>query len=718
MGYEDGARMVGSTPASSSQQQQQYRTSRQSVMGGAGAPMGGNARASMMSSGGGGGGVTATPNNANRRSTMAQNSRQSIAPGARQSLAPGAFQPPPPVRPPANIDPRPLRSREFISEMKMRVHEYAERTGFGHAGYRGLTSLDSPTQSIFLSLFRHIFNSAIDPSYAFQLDAKKPEEEVMAILQEYRYPALGDVTKMHLGSASSLQYWPRTLAILDWMVGLSRFASDVPSGPLDRERVHGEMVADLVRMHAQATSALHSAPASERAEYQRQLDKVSADLREAEHGLGGEEGPADPDRWFYPFLWRCYERFWEGEDAYPDEMAQLEEDFEKQNASVRAEIERLAAEKSALQSEVEELTSGDSDLVKAQKANDLCRSDLKKFKTYRDEALVPRIDKLKLTISRLEESRAESTAELEKLQGQHESLSRQVSLQEMSSEEFDRLSGERAALTAEKERQEADIKEHENQRYKLELENSNMQQQLEEKLKVFNPLGAKVGLFPLKVRRADGAAPGAEELLEEIDLYLGNRSLLHPGLDLKGDLRARVADLRRKVDKAQRRAIEEKVERQEKYDEVCERLHQVNEQETEVRGRLEVIKESIEEITRLTDEETRAANDEQFQKDRKLENVHQAGHRQLAEVETRLVELRGHQRRLGTLARESLEKYKDELCAAVEECVGLKARVGECIEEVGLRVGVEFADGDDGEGGEEGGEEDVEMAVAGAEDEE
>lgn len=84
-----------------------------------------------------------------------------------------------------------------------------------------MASLDSPTQAIFLGLFRHIFHYAIDDHYTFQTDAKKPEEEIMAILQEYKYPAMGDVTKMLLGSASSSQYWPKTLGILDWMVTLS-----------------------------------------------------------------------------------------------------------------------------------------------------------------------------------------------------------------------------------------------------------------------------------------------------------------------------------------------------------------------------------------------------------------------------------------------------------------------------------------------------------------
>lgn len=576
-----------------------------------------------------------------------------------------------------------------MAEMKARVHEFAERTGFAHAGYRGIASLDSPTQSIFLGLFRHIFNSAIDPSYTFQLDAKKPEEEVMTVLQEYRYPSMGDITKMLLGSASSHQYWPKALGILDWMVNLAQLTAQIPSGPLDREQMHNENVARLVRAHAQATNDLNRAPKTmppeERGQLQQKLNETSAELREAEYG---PEDGADHDRWFYPFLWHCYERFWEGDDQYPDEISKLEELFQRRNSSVRADVERLQLEVDAYKAELEGLQKTRSPLTAVQEENDMIKGDIVKFIKFRDDSILPKIDKLKLTISRLEENRVESTRDLENLRANNKSLSEQVASQEMSSEEFDRLSNERAALMAEKDRLEADTRERENQRYDLELANANMQQRLEERLKVFNPLATKAGLFPLKVRRSDGG-PG-EELLDEIDLTPGQASLLHPGLDLKGDVRSKIAEIRRRVDKAQRRAIEEKVERQEKYDELCERLHQVREQESEVRARLEAVKEAIDSITQLMEEETRAANNDQSHQDRKVEQAQQAGRRQLAEAEKRLVDLRAHRENVGTLAAASLERYKDELCAAVEECVGLKARVGECIEEIGLKVGVEF----------------------------
>ncbi|CAO1629974.1 unnamed protein product [Parajaminaea phylloscopi] len=627
------------------------------------------------------------------QATTPNSHRRSVT--ARQSLAPGAFNLPTSAalggvaKPMQNADPRPLRSREYIAEMKARVHDFAEQTGFGHAGYRGYASLDSPTQAIFLGLFRHIFVNAIDSNYAFSLDARKPEEEIMTILQEYKYPAMGDVTKMLLGSASSQQYWPKTLGILDWMVGLSQSAQLVPPGPLAREDKQREHVAALTRAHAAAVSALHSAPRltapAEIESLQARVEEASAELREAEHGSEA----SDSDRAFFPFMWNCYESFWQGDDQFPDEVAKLEQLFEAKNASVKKEVERLTAERRKLEDYLKEMESVESPLARAQSDSDTLRGDLKKFTKYRDDILLPKVSKTKLTIARLMESREESQLELAKLTAQHENLTTQVSSQEMSAEEFDQLCADRAALTAEKDRLEVEIKEHENRRYELELANSNLQQHLEEKLKTFNPLGSRVGLFPLQVAAASGRG---EEYLDEIDLLLGQSTLLHPGVDFKSDLRPKIQSLRREVEVEQRKAIEEKVERQERYDEICERLHGLKEQSEEVSGRLEVLKESIDEIQRLTDEETRAFNDDQLIKERKLHAIEQSGYKQLQNAEAKLLELKAHQKHLAQMAHESLEGYKDELCAAVEECVGLKNRVGESLEVLAARVGVEPAE--------------------------
>lgn len=669
---------AGSTSGGGSTGTHRMSTSRQSI-----APGGSGTAGSRSSTVNGSAVGSATPNN-HRRSI---NGRQSLAPSAftlpTSSMALGGSSKPTP-----NVDPRPLRSREFVAEMKARVHEFAELTGFSHAGYKGYATLDSPTQAIFLGLFRHIFTSAIDPNYTFSVDVKKPEEEVMTILQEYRYPGIGDITKMLLGSASSQQYWPKTLGILDWMVGLSHSAHHVPPGPLSREEKQREHLAALTRAHAAAISAVNAAPRSiapaDLQALQLRVDETSADLREAEHG--GRDETTEADRAFFPFMWKCYERFWQGEDQFPDEIGRLEELFEAKNASVKKEVDRLDMEKRGLDEELKSLLDVESPLAKAESDSKLLQGDLAKFLMYRDEMLLPKVAKSKLVLERLESSRIETQAELDKLRSQHESLSAQVSSQEMSTEEFDKLSTERSNLSAEKQRLEAEIKDQENQRYDLELSNSNIQQRLEEKLKVFNPLGSRVGLFPLKVRRSHG--PG-DEYLDEIDLLLGQSTLLHPGLDLKHDLRNRIQELRRDVELEQRRAIEERVERQERYDEVCERLHPLKEQEDEIKGRLEVVKESIEEIQRMTDEETRTFNEDQNVKERKLNAAQQAGHKQLQSAEARLMELRAHQKHLAQLVQESLEGYKDELCVAVEECVGLKNRVGESAEEAAARMGLE-----------------------------
>lgn len=384
-------------------------------------------------------------------------------------------------------------------------------------------------------------------------------------------------------------------------------------------------------------------------------------------------------------MWKCYAKFWLGEDSFPEEIGDLETFFEKKNASVKTAVAKLETEKARVEAELHELEDGESPLEKAEATNAMYRNDLEKFTTYKEQVLLPKIERTKSTIRKLEAAKIEKAEELQKLKMQHKRLSEQVASQEMSSDEFDRLTAERSALAADKEKLEGEIRDHEKRRYHLEVMNANMQQRLEEKLKSFNPLAAKAGVFPLKVR----GSSSRDEYLEEIDLLLGQPSLLHPGLDLKTDLKNRITSIRKELEEGQSKAVGEKVEKQEQYDQVWERLHLLRAQESEARSRLEVIKESIDELTRLTEEETSASMEDANMKERKLQHASQAGHRTLAEIEARLVGLRTHVKQLRTLKDESLEKHKDELCAAVEQVMNLKKRVGESIEDIATKLGIE-----------------------------
>lgn len=419
-----------------------------------------------------------------------------------------------------------------------------------------------------------------------------------------------------------------------------------------------------------------------------QVDQAKAQLEEAEERQDEER----ENKLFHPFVWRCYQRFWDGEDDFPDEIDHLQKFFARKGASVRQEVESLRAERRTLEIELKELEMEDSPLAKATEARDIVRTDIRKFKMYRDDILLPKLEKGRITVDRLQETKRELVEKLRHLRAEQETLNAQVAAQEMSGEEFDRLTAERGNLMVEKDRLEEEIQGQENHRYDLELSNANMQQKLEEKLKVFNPLGTKVGIFPIKVRKSQG--PG-EEMIDEIDLQLGQTSLIHPGLDLKHDMRSKISQLRRRTEMEQRKAIEERVEKQERLDEISDRLHAVKQEETQVKAQLEVVREQIDDITARTDEETRQHNEDQLLKERKLQHAQQSGHRQLAEAEGRLIELRAHSKHLKTLAAESLEKYKDELCAAAEECLALKTRVGESIEEIGTKAGVTIKREDD-----------------------
>lgn len=55
-----------------------------------------------------------------------------------------------------------------------------------------------------------------------------------------------------------------------------------------------------------------------------------------------QEGP-DMSRLFFPFLWKCYAKFWDNQDAYPEELGELEAQFRKSSSHDRKFFDWRAA---------------------------------------------------------------------------------------------------------------------------------------------------------------------------------------------------------------------------------------------------------------------------------------------------------------------------------------------------------------------------------------
>lgn len=68
------------------------------------------------------------------------------------------------------------------------------------------------------------------------------------------------------------------------------------------------------------------------------------------------EDVIDDGELFYPFLWKSYEKFWDGQDTYPEETAELDDIFARRNASVTKEVEEMEDEQARLMEKTREFT--------------------------------------------------------------------------------------------------------------------------------------------------------------------------------------------------------------------------------------------------------------------------------------------------------------------------------------------------------------------------
>ena len=192
-----------------------------------------------------------------------------------------------------------------------------------------------PTQLAFVDMFQTIWKRYIDPEQIFESSAgtapggssgagpgagtsaglgtvmSKAVDEIIGLLKELSYPALDDLTKSRLSAAGSTGNWPYCLAMLGWLVQIGVSLETV----LDRfvfspHLLFQEKVND------------DSFPLGVR---NRVPDPISTEP--------GSDFMDDRMRFFYPYLYKTYDKFWDNQDEFPEEREELERIFGELGAS-------------------------------------------------------------------------------------------------------------------------------------------------------------------------------------------------------------------------------------------------------------------------------------------------------------------------------------------------------------------------------------------------
>ena len=523
-------------------------------------------------------GVRPRPSLAMRRSSLAMpggdlRPRMSLAPGQRRSvgvgrmsLAPGTL---PPI--PALKDSR-LRMKNARSTMESNLLLFLETTGFTMPGWSSRL-VHEPTQSAFVAMFRHIYRECIDPGYQLGVDGRKFEEEVMLLTKEIRYPFVDDLTKTKLTAAGSQQNWPACLALLDWMVRLGSAVGPSHSGPLERD--------DDNELHAL----------------------------------------------FVPYLWKCYERVWDNQDTYPEEMEGLAQSFASKNEALAATVDALASTKQELDAELSSLTDKQSPLQREEHENRILQSDLAKFMKYHHEVLLPKLEKSRRTIERLHTALAEHTAELKDKQAERERRQALVDTQDVSEEEFERMMSEREWLVRQLEEVALQNREAVEQCWRVELTLTRQQAEVEKRLKTFQVGARRVRLLPLSL-------PNGMELTELELVPAHPATMLAPGVSMQA-VRAKIDSLRAAENEAYRRVSDERLALQESHDELLEGIEGLRRDAHSLETRLETLREQIDEVGRVTTLEDDESSAECIRQEGIVSSIDHASSMALQQAEAR-----------------------------------------------------------------------------------
>lgn len=126
-------------------------------------------------------------------------------------------------------EPRPLRDKQYLSMMQHEVLEYLTERRCQIPGL-SLKTVAQPTNRDFHLIFQFLVLD-IDPDYIFGRE-KKPEEEIMMILRDLRYPLVDTISRTSLSAPGGSNAWPTLLAMLHWIVTQAQASHSDPTTPL------------------------------------------------------------------------------------------------------------------------------------------------------------------------------------------------------------------------------------------------------------------------------------------------------------------------------------------------------------------------------------------------------------------------------------------------------------------------------------------------------
>lgn len=469
--------------------------------------------------------------------------------------------------PPAGVkaDPRPLRDRGYLNEVRQELLQFMTDNNFEMDMKHQLTqqSVTSPTQKDFNFMFQWLY-SRIDPGYKFT--GKSVEAEVPGILKTLRYPYQANITRSQL-SAVGGQNWSTFLGLLHWMMQIAKQMQQYSEGAFDDACVETDGV-----------------------------DVVS-------------------DKIIWEFMSNAYKTWIYTEDQDTDTDAlvrphveQLAARFDAATAKYNEELKALEDESRSYQDQIGELSHGETTIDKLSEQIRILEEDKGKFEVYNNkmEAKCGKNDEraqlLDQEIARIEEELAMAEQEKDDLQDA-------VDRQGLTIQEIDRMNSERERLQKGSEASTQRLEEIRGAVTEREHVAGQKLEGLQRKVQEYNSLGYKIGIIPASAAFANGqsfelqlqvnnetpnfsssrqkrsTSPEPERLLADSNTGYQAHNLLN--LDLKGAIKQSMLELRKAVIDRRNTAAEDDNEKKDLLDKIRDAMDDKNQEIETLAARLQ-----------------------------------------------------------------------------------------------------------------------------------
>lgn len=350
----------------------------------------------------------------------------------------------------SSSDPREIRTSAYMQQCRENVAEYLAARRCPHPF--GPKYLTSPTTKEFQNMFKFLITDVLDPGFVW---GKSFESDCVQILRDMKYPTPEQVGKTALSAAGAPNTWPPILAMLNWLVELSR-AIDTWHDP--------ELIADPCIMP---------------------IESIPDDTENIE------------DHLFSHFCASSFRKWFDGAEEFPEEESILRMRFDRMSEHTFEDSERNQTMLNKLHMEYQLKMTEESPLKRFEQDYLDLMSDKVKFVNYltvngeKEQRYVQKLDNISQAL-------ASFMADLERLEVEYKNLQVAYAQQNLSPEEVHRMNVENQTLSDGIRETKGKIQSLVASSYEHEIQSAKRSDEIDRLTKEYMELAYKIGLMGQK----------------------------------------------------------------------------------------------------------------------------------------------------------------------------------------------------------------------------